>query len=254
MSKKYNIKWTEDDSKELARTVKNFNAKISRLEKKNPAIKNTLPEKVSVKEMKELIDTRQDLKRELNSLKRFTQRGSEQLVTVPDNDYNLQITKWQKNEMTRRAGVINRKRKVRLQEISDIEMTSRGEKLGYTRGQLGMGKADEVALSPINAFTPKMTRTSLRKKFEVLKKESQSTYWRKRELQLMENYKNSLLRNFKASDVEEIINVINDMDFKEFYKIYQGEGGNFENVYHLGEEEKFLTALKATWLPNKKGA
>ena len=74
MRKQYNIKWNESDGAELRRTVKNFNAKISRLQKKyndDPKKLSALPEKVSVKQIKDLVATRQDLKRELNSLQRF---------------------------------------------------------------------------------------------------------------------------------------------------------------------------------------
>ena len=62
-----NIRWNENQNAELRKAVKNFNAKITRLEKKHPEIKNALPEKVSVKAMKELIGTRKDLQREINS-------------------------------------------------------------------------------------------------------------------------------------------------------------------------------------------
>lgn len=74
MSRRHNIKWQKSDSQDLSKAVKNFNAKISRLEKKNPELKNALPEKVSVRQLKELINTRQDLKREINSLKRFSKK------------------------------------------------------------------------------------------------------------------------------------------------------------------------------------
>lgn len=256
MSKYYNIKWQEADSRELSKAVKNFNAKISRLEKKNPELKNLLPERVTVKEMKELIDTRQDLKRELNSLKRFSKRGSEQLVTIPDNDYNLQITKWQKNEMTRRVGVINRKRAQRLEQIQNIELKSRGEKLGYTRGQLGMGKADEIALTPLNTFTKRMTRHDLKRKFETIKRESQSTYWQKREMIMKDSYIKSLERNFPADEISDVVKAIDDMTFEEFYKTFQEEGADFELSYPLNkdDERKAINALKAIWTPNKKGA
>lgn len=253
MSKFYNIRWRDSDQDELRKAVKNFNAKITRLERKNPEQKNALPERITVKQMKDLIDTRQDLKRELNSLRRFTQRGSEEMVTIPDSDYNLKTTKWQKEEMTRRVGIINRKRKKRLKELSDVEMTSRGEKLGYTKGDFGMGKADEVALSPMNAFTPKMTRNDLNKKFSNIMKESQSTYWDAREQTLKATYVRTLTENFRAEDIQEIIDSIDDMDFKEFYSTFQSEGGNFEFVYAPDQEQynSYVTALKSTWVPKK---
>ena len=74
MSKYHKINWREEDTKELTRVVRNFNAKIQRLSKTNPGITNLLPEKVSASELKNLINTRQDLKRELNALKRFSKR------------------------------------------------------------------------------------------------------------------------------------------------------------------------------------
>jgi hypothetical protein len=258
MSKRYNIRWKQADSEELSKAVKNFNAKISRLEKKNPEIKNALPEKISVKQMKELIDTRQDLKRELNALRRFTQRGSEQLVDVPDNDYNLKMTKWQKQEMTRRIGVINRKRKKRAEEIGDIEATSGSEKLGYTVSQMmesiGMGTVDENSLKPMSVFTPSMTRTWLNKKFRNIMKESQSTYWRRREKIMIENYITAILENYNPKDVRDIIDAIKEMDFKEFYKTFMAEGGTFEIVYPPDQEqyEGYLSKLRSTWLPERK--
>lgn len=252
MSRTYNIRWQESDNQELRRVVRNFNAKISRLEKKNPELKNVLPERTSVAQMKELIETRQDLKRELNALKRFSKRGSEQIVNVPGNDYNLKTTKWQKEEMTRRIGVINRKRKKRLEEIQNVSLKSRGEDLGYKKGQLGMGKAEEVSLSPMKPFTPKMSRKDLNYKFKNIMKESQSSYWNKRDLMLKENYIKSLEENFNPNDIKDIVKQIDKMDIKEFRKIFDAEGGTFEFSYPPDQEayQSYLTALKTIWNPS----
>lgn len=259
MSKQYNIRWKQSDNDELKKAVKNFNAKISRLEKKNPEMKYALPERVTMREMRELIDTRQDLKRELNALRRFSQRGAEELIEVPENKYNLQITKWQKNEMSRRAGVINRKRKDRLDTISDIEMKSRGENLGYTKGQIGMGKADEIALKPIKPFTPAMNRRDINKRFRGLKKESQTSYWEIKELRLKQNVIKGIQANYSGlfpDDVDEIIDAIEDMDFKEFYNRFMSESGEMEIVSpppgsSMDEMMKInIESLKSTWVPN----
>lgn len=256
MSKRYNIRWTESDLKELNKAVKNFNAKIDYHAKKDPKNKSALPEKMSVRQLKNLIDTRQDLNREINSLRRFSQKGKEEFVTVPDNDYNLKITKWQKEEMTRRAGVINRRRKERLQQIQDIEVKQGGKSLGYTRGQVGMGKADEVALSPVNAFTPKMNRTDLKYKHKQLIKESRDRYYKEKEERLKENYIQALKNNYNSDDpiVAEVIEEIEDMDFEDFYATFQEEDPNFEFAYApVGADRKaYAEQLKSTWKPNKK--
>lgn len=254
MSRRYNIRWREDDNDQLRKAVKNFNAKLTRLEKKNPELKNALPERVSVKQIKELIDTRQDLNRELNSLRRFTQIGAEEMVTIPDSDYNLKTTKWQKEEMTRRIAVINRKREKRRQELAEVEMTSRGEKLGYTVGQFGMGKADDVALSPMRAFTPKMTRVDLDKKFKNIIKESQSKYWESREMNLKETYIKALYDNYRPEDIADVVDAIEDMNFKDFYSTFQGADRSFEYASGSPSQEDyngFVNALKSTWVPKK---
>lgn len=253
MSKYHRINWRESDSKELARVVRNFNAKLKRLEKKNPQIKNVLPEKVSVAQLKELINTRQDLNRELNSLKRFSKRGAEEIVTVPDTDYNLKITKWQKSEMNRRIAVINRRRAKRLEDISNMEMTSRGEKLGYTRSQLGMGKATEVSLRPMNAFTRRMNQADLKWKWKGIMKESQLDFFTQKDYRLRDNYIKALEQNYNKKDIQDVISHIENMDIKEFLSTFEEEGGTMEFAYPPNKQQYkgYVNALKTTWIPER---
>lgn len=262
MSKVYNIRWQQSDNVDLSRAVKNFNAKITRLEKKHPELKNALPERVSVKQIKELITSRQDLKREINSLRRFTKPGAEQIVDVPDSDYNLKFTKWQKEEMSRRLGSINRKRKERYDIIRDVEMTDRGKGLGYTVGEardaIGMGSVDKNSTRPMNAFTPKMTRADLKEKFLSIMKESQQNYWNEREVIMKDTYIRTLLENFAEDDIKDVIGEIQDMDFKTFYKRFSADSGKWESLYPTkggknDDYESYLEGLKATWIPNYDG-
>lgn len=255
MSKVYKIRWRESDQDDLRKAVKNFNAKITRLEKKYPGQKNALPERMSVREIKELVTSRNDLKRELNSLRRFTRPGAEQLVDVPTSEYNLKTTKWQKEEMSRRVARINRKRKDRYDAIKDIEMSSRGEKLGYTVGQadesIGMGSIDSNSTKPMNAFTAKMTRTDLNYKFKSIMRESQENYWNEREEIMRQTYIRTLLENFKKEDIEDVIDAIENMDFKEFYASYLEDAGRWESLYPGDKEvyDSYVEGLHSTWVP-----
>lgn len=268
---KYNkIRWRESDLKELSRVVRNYNAKIKRLKQKDPLkYKNTLPqfydsktdsysEKITVRQMKELINTRQDLNRELNALKRFSKKGAEEIVVVPDTDYNLKITKWQKTEMNRRIGVINRRRAQRLKEIQEMEMKSRGEELGYTREEFGMGKQYEKELRPMNAFTRRMDQSDLKWKWRSIRNESQSDYFTKRDYQVRENYIKGLKENYNYNDIKDVVEEIEKMDIKEFFKIFNEDGGTFEFASPDGqldlkydEYKGYASALRATWLPNR---
>ena len=253
MSKYHQIKWRNSDNEELARVVRNFNAKITRLSK-NPQMKNALPDKVSVKQMKEMIQTRQDLNRELNTLRRFSKRGAEQLVDVPQNQYNLKITKWQKTEMNRRLAIVNRRRKDRLEMVENISLKNAGKDLGYTRGEFGMGKVERRSLDPMNAFTRSMrTMSDIKWKWKAIINESQSDYYNKRDYLLRENYIKGLYENFNPKDVEELVKQLRNLDIKDFLTTFYSEDAPFEFIYPPNEEqlEGYLEQIISTW-KNKK--
>lgn len=262
MSKQYNIRWTDSDRKALSQAVRIFNSKITRLEKKvSYAEKGALPERMSVKELQSLISTRQDLKRELNSLHRFMEKGAEEFVNVPDNDNNLKITKWQKKEMGIRLSKINRVRAQRRKEVEELEMTEGGKPLGYTVGQFGMGKAEHVSLLPLKSFTPGMNYANLKMRFKHMVKESQDKYYTAKEEMMMNNYIKGILENYDPDDVEEIVENIRNMDFNDFYKTYQKEPGGFEPIYPKKKNKSgnsdnaeyygYLEKLRSTWMPTK---
>ena len=256
MSKQYKTRWREDDQDALRKAVKNFNAKLTRLEKKDPAQKNALPDRVTVKQMKELITTRQDLQRELNALRRFTRPGAEQLVEIPEHEYNMKITKWQKEEMTRRVAIINRKRKDRYEAIRDLEMKDRGEGLGYTVGEadegIGMKSVDRNASAPMKAFSGKMTRPDLRAKFRNIMQESQSSYWNRREEIMKNTYKKTILENFSENDVQDVLKAIDNMSFGDFYEKFKSDSGKFESLYpgDQAQYKSYVEGLKSTWIPS----
>ena len=250
MSKQHKIKWRESDTKELNRAVKNFNAKLNRLAKTSNNI--ILPEKVKVSELKKLINTRQDLTREINMLKRFSKKGSEKAVVIEGNENNLIITKWQKTEMNRRVGIINRKRKERFELLQDLEVYSRGQSLGYKKGDIGMGRVAEHTLKPMNAFTKSMSKGDLRAKWKAIMKESPSDFFTETDYRLKQNYIDTMLRNYNEEDVKDIIEVINNMDIKDFIVKFEQEQDVFD--WNYPDEEKYtqyLSTLKSIWTPNK---
>lgn len=254
MSKQYNIRWSEADNQELTRAVKNFNAKVKRLEKKYGNSDVILPEKVSMKQMRELISTRRDLQRELKSLQSFTQRGSETIITIPNTDNNIQVTKWQRDEMTKRASVINRKRTIRRKELEQTELENRGKALGYTRGDIGMGKVEAIQLRPTSTFTKKMSKADVKAKWEHFMRESQSDYWKKRDVLMRENFIKALEQNFNPKDVKDIVANIRNMDLDEFKDKLLADPEDFSTAYPPDEEQyqAYLSKLRSTWQTKEK--
>lgn len=72
------IRYDKTLNKEINRVVQNFNNKVKRLEKSKRDL--MLPSKVSIKELKKEVLTRNELYRELEKLKRYSTRGIEETI------------------------------------------------------------------------------------------------------------------------------------------------------------------------------
>lgn len=265
MPRQYNIKWREQDEKELRRVVRNFNDKLRRLVKKNPANSNILPQfwnektqeyenRITIDQIKDLIATRQDYNRQLNMLKRFSRRGAEQIVET-GSDYGARTTKWQEQEQKRLVQTINRRRKARLDTLNAIEVMNASGKLGYTLGQMfGMGLAEQNKLKPTQAFTRGQSQKDIKWKWRALQLEAKDTYYNERDEMLKENYIKTILDNFDKDDVMDIIGEIRAMSSDEFYLKFEAKGDAFEWAYPpkkgTPEYDDYVKELRGYW---KKG-
>lgn len=256
MSKRYNIRWRESDQKELTRAVKNFNAKIDRVSKKiDPKDRYALPEKVSVKDLKDIISTRKDLNRTLNHLKRFSNRGAEELVILPDNQYNTSVTKWEKQELVYYKQMVNTSRAKRKEVIENIERTDSGEKLGYTVGQVGMNRADKVALEPIESpFYYTMDRRNVHSRMKSYRKHAWDGFYDDADKIFIDNYIGSMEETYGAENVKEIVEVVRKTPISTLIEKIHAEDKMFEFNYAFDDDEfkKNLEKLYSIWLPNKK--
>lgn len=244
----------QHDIARIERAGKKFNAKVRRLTKSMGKDAAALPKLLDMKKLKSRIQTRADMDRELDSLNAFLRPGAEEIVEAPDNYNKLKLTRWQLEDMNRRAERINERRQERREMIADIEITDRGEKAGYKKGDFGMGKLEERELDPVKPFTHQMNRADLDRKLDVLRNESRELYWNERDEILRRNYIKSLTDHFRESDVRPVVEAIQRMPFDQFRKRYEAEGGNFELNYPKSpdspEYQDYLTALKAIWTPD----
>ena len=262
MSKQYNIKWREQDEKELRRVVRNFNDKLRRLIKNNPENRNILPQfynqeteqfesRISVEMLKDLIQTRADYNRQLNMLKRFSKRGAEKIVEAPDNTYGSRTTVWQKQEMGRMAGIVNKRRQERLDKLNLVEMMNSQGNLGYTLGQMfGMGLASKNKLQPTRAFTPSQSQKDIKQKWRGLLTESKTKYHLDRDELLKENYIKTLKENYNTRDIQDVIKKIRSMGSDEFILKFEAKGDAFEFAYPPDEEQyqNYLSELIGYWV------
>ena len=96
------IRYDKKLDQEINRTIKNFNQKIARLEKQE---KELLPSKITKKELKNSVYTRQELQRKLKELQRFSKRGVEDIITTRGG---IRLTKYKVNEIKRENARLKR--------------------------------------------------------------------------------------------------------------------------------------------------
>lgn len=253
----YRYNWTAKDDRRLTKAVTDFNAEVKKAVKEDAKNASAYPEPVTVAQLKKMISTKKDLNRELNSLRGFSKKGAKEIVIAPGNKYNLKLTAWQLKDMQARAESINAERKRRREKLFDLDMSSRGQKLGYKRGELGLRRAEELQLDDINAFTDFMTRHDLRAKLRTLRRESMSDYWLLRDEILRQEYINTIKREFASNkvNVDDVVEALEKMPFEEFRKTFDAEGGTFEMLYPTQEKlQEFADSLRSTWIPNKAAA
>ena len=116
----------------INKIVRNYNAKITRLQKTNPSL--YLPDKISIKTIKENSRNRQELLRNLNKLKRFSKRGSEETIVLPSGEF---ISKYELAELKRESARLKRNMTKRINELAQIKPKVAGIVQDYTYAEMG---------------------------------------------------------------------------------------------------------------------
>lgn len=94
MAKNSKIRWSRSDYVRLGKAVSEFNKKVNQLQSEQDSL--YLPEVQTYKEVKQDITTRSELNRYINSLKRFSREGAEDIVTLQSGE---KISAWELKEL-----------------------------------------------------------------------------------------------------------------------------------------------------------
>lgn len=152
MPKSSKIRWRERDTQQLAKKVKNFNAKLTRLAKKNPALKEILPDKVSMKDLRGDITNRQEYNRVIKALSAFTEKGAEEVITGKSG---VTTTKWQLQQVRKAVALENRRRKKQADTLKTAPVMIGGKVYTNVRRMAGM-----QALQPLQVRLDTRSQTS----------------------------------------------------------------------------------------------
>lgn len=250
MSRTHSIKWRRSDEEELRRVVKNFNAKISRIIKKNPDVANYLPTRVSYKDLRQTITSRKEFNRELNSLKRFSQKGSEKIVTAKES--GLKTTAWERKEVGIQVAIINRERTRKRKLVEEEEATSRGQKLNQKRSQMNSIRMNELNKKIFNF--DKIKKSDWDKYKATVKRQSHPDFQSEADENLRQNYIKGLKEVFGETDeTKKLIKEIEKLPIKDFItKFYKEQEATVDFIYDPIEAERKFRILKDDVWKNKK--
>lgn len=184
MSKQYKMRWRESDIKELERVIKNFNAKLYRITKKNPTATEYLPSRLNKQEVIDSIYSRRDYNRRITDFKAFSKRGAEDFANVGGKP----ATKWLSELWAKHQRIRNQQRAIRRKELEESPVYSRGRDTGVKRKEMGRIKENAVKTSKLDP--KKMHKKEFEKAWAALEREISD----KNRLAKMELYKANYLK------------------------------------------------------------
>ena len=114
MSKQPVIKWSAADRAEIARLRKNYNARITRLEKAGYA-PELLPSRIYAKDIKTEVKSRRDFENLKKTVQDFTARGSEKIVTYKGQN----IPEFEKKRVSRMIRSVQQQKAAKRARLSE---------------------------------------------------------------------------------------------------------------------------------------
>lgn len=219
------IRYDKKLNQEINRVIRNYNQKINRIKKYEDSYNYQLPETITKKNLKENVYTRNELKRKLNELKRFSERGIEKSMQL-EGGYVL--SRFEYENLKRERARVKRNVSREIKRLETEKPTVFGKAQIKTFAQMG----DSYYLNL------KAKRESLEKKIELLQKEEFERYrqlvyktGRSQEYQnslFRENYKKMLtdLAYYTKYDKEKIKlleSKLDKLNNRKFYKLFQNE-------------------------------
>lgn len=243
MSRKYKIHWREEDYKEVERVIKNFNNKIYRTKKRHPELADIQPLPIKKREFINSIKTRQDLNRELNSLKRYSKKGNEKPVTSNAVD-NFTTTKWEVSEYKRKEGIINTRKTKQKNKLANKDALQGGKKLGYKKSE-ALSSILEDSLNPTHTDFKNKRKYDWEKFKKRIDKQIDANYLSSINLLYQENYMKALDKENFPPDIKYIINRLDNDRFIERYAL--DELADIDFVYSLHDLEIRIDTLREIW-------
>lgn len=248
MSRKPPINWRKTDAEKLNKEVERFNAKIYRTKRAHPEMENILPETIKKADKAKMVEElknapRSEFNKEIKSLDRFLKKGAEKEIV---SETGNRVTRWEKNEVSLKVAQINRERTKERKAVENMEATSRGEKIGLKRGEMGSERLNE--LKPKKFDFNKIKGGKEWKRFKASVEKQASPQARN---ERMEGYKANYIKGLRAAfgeHADDIISIIEGLPAETVVQTYYSEQeATIEFFYEPQEMETKLDILDGIW-------
>lgn len=220
------IRYSRELRAEIDDTIRRYNAKIDRVRRKGNIDTYLIPEKRQYSDFIGTYNSRQELKRELSKLQRYTNRGAEQVKEIGNGE---KITNWEYQEIKRD---IRREKSALTKEIHKYEQLYPhvfGKKQDVTYAQMGDIRYENLK-SKRKALSKNIDTLS-RQEFKRLQNRTKSynkNRGTEKQKQLKENYIQMLLSLGYVTDVSSdtigrIKEKIDDLSPSDFNKLFESD-------------------------------
>lgn len=204
------VKATKYAVDELKKSVKNFNSKNLRAFKQNDEIREYLPDRVSVKDVYEKMESAKDVSRETKAFQRFSKKDA---LDVVKSKRGAKALKWEIEETKIKEGLVNEEKAKKRERIEKTPVSIGGESTDVTRAE--MGKIKDNSLRDTNKNFENLSQ----KEWELHKRHIDNMLnakYKKEHNEIMrENYIRGLREN-GFLDNNNLEDIIRSIDFDTF--------------------------------------
>ena len=201
------IKWRQKDIKKLSNTVRKFNAKRTSEITQNPKAEDWLPEKMNVKQIRDVITTRSDYNYIVNTLERFMRKDATKKIRT---EGGKDTTKWAMYELR----YANQRR--------NAKRAAARKKANVSPEKGTMGTIAQANLNP-RTFNKKMGPGAWDSFKRQVQMEVLDSYDEKRRRNYMENYMESIASVFGLTNAFYLVDLLEKLDADDFVQAYHDD-------------------------------
>ncbi len=231
---------SRNNERELRKAINKFNAKIKRLESVDREI--DIPEKENITAIKERVNSKWDLNREIDRLERFSQRNAEELI---QNKSGVVKSRWEFENIQREQKRLNSKLLREIEKYGKTVPTEFGRKAEVTYAQMGDERLSNLKARKrsLSGNVKLLNREQLKDLESIINKTA--AIYRRDKSTFYNNYLDGTLLNlsyqtgYDREKIDYMRNKLSELSKTQFIKAFNTEAGlkDIQDKYIISKEK-----------------